>query len=121
MKITLYIPCYNAEDFIGEVLKAVFNQTVPADEVIVVDDGSTDNTSGIASGYPIRLIRHSQNRGLAASRNSAIKNSKAEFVASLDADCLPSPGWLQHLMQRVDAPGVGGVGGKLSERYSRDV
>ena len=120
MKITLYIPCYNAEEYIDDILKAVFNQTLPADEVIVVDDGSTDNTAKIASGYPIRLIRHSENRGLSASRNSAIKNSKAEFIASLDADCLPSPGWLQHLMQGLDAPRVAGAGGKLLEKYSHD-
>jgi glycosyltransferase involved in cell wall biosynthesis len=82
MKITLYIPCYNAEEYIDGVLKAAFNQTLPADEVIVVDDGSTDNTVKIASRYPVRLIRHPENRGLSASRNSAIKSSKADFVAS---------------------------------------
>ncbi len=115
MKISLYIPCFNAKNYIANVLEAVFNQKVAADEVIIVDDASTDGTAEIASRYPVKIIKHKDNRGLAAARNTAIKNINAEFIASLDADCVPEPDWLRKLMQRLDSAKAAGAGGKLLE------
>lgn len=118
MKAGLYIPCFNAEKTIQLCLEAVFRQTYPVEEVIVVDDGSTDNSIKIASAYPVKIIKHKFNQGLAAARNTAIKNIDAELVASLDADCQPSPEWLAILINKIDAPKVIGAGGKLLETQS---
>ncbi|MFH1191638.1 MAG: glycosyltransferase family 2 protein [Candidatus Omnitrophota bacterium] len=114
-KVSLYIPCYNAQATIQYCLEAVFKQRYPLKEVVVVDDGCNDKTFEIASGFPVRIIRHDKNKGLAASRNTAVKNIDAEFIASLDADCLPKAEWLENLMKRFDSSKVAGAGGKLLE------
>ena len=117
-KVSLYIPCYNADKFIDEALRGVKLQTYPVDEIIVVDDGSTDDTVAKASRYNVRIIRHGENKGLAAARNTAVTNAKNEFVASLDADCVPSADWLERLMKNCTGEKIAGVGGKLIERHA---
>jgi len=112
-QVSLYIPCFNAEKTLSACLEAVLKQTYPVAEIIVVDDGSADGTCEIASSYGVRLLRHEGNRGLAAARNTAIKNMQSDFVGSLDADCVADSGWLSQLMSRLDEPGVCGAGGKL--------
>lgn len=121
MKVGLYIPCFNAEETIQSCLEAVFKQAYPIKEVVVVDDGSTDRTIEIVSKYPVKIIRHTNNKGLAFARNTAIKNINTEFIASLDADCLPDSDWLKQLMKRFDSPKIAGVGGRLLEIYSSSV
>jgi glycosyltransferase involved in cell wall biosynthesis len=115
MKVGLYIPCFNAEKTIQLCLEAVFSQTYPIEEIIVVDDGSTDNSMKIASGYPVKIIKHMHNQGLATARNTAVKNINSELIASLDADCQAAPGWLAILVDRINTYGVVGAGGKLVE------
>ena len=117
-KVSLYIPCYNAARFIDECLGGMKRQTYPVDEIMIVDDGSTDDTVAKASRYNVSIIRHGENKGLAATRNTAVTNAKNEFVASLDADCVPSPDWLERLMKNFTGERIAGVGGKLIERYA---
>jgi glycosyltransferase involved in cell wall biosynthesis len=114
-EVSLYIPCFNAEKTIAACLEAVLKLKYPVTEVVVIDDGSADSTAGIAASYPVRLLRHGTNRGLAAARNTAIKNTQAEFVAALDADCVPNKDWLSCLMRRINVAKADGVGGKLIE------
>ncbi len=119
MKVSLYIPCYNVEKHIERCIEGALAQHYPIEEIIVVDDGSIDRTSEIASMYPVKIIRHESNKGLAAARNTGVLNAKCEFVASLDADCLPEPDWLERLMRHFDqGKDVVGIGGKLVERYT---
>jgi glycosyltransferase involved in cell wall biosynthesis len=120
-KVSLYIPCFNAAKTIQFCLEAVFKQTYPLKEVVIIDDGSTDETVEIVSRYPVRLIKHTSNQGLASARNTVIKNINTDFIASLDADCMPEPDWLKHLMSKFNSTKVAGVGGKLLERYSSSV
>ena len=115
---TVYIPCFNAARTIEQCLGAVLAQTYSIKEILVIDDGSTDETVQILSRYPVRVIRHRQNQGLAAARNSAVKNIQSEFVASLDADCIPEKNWLKHLIEQIDSSSIAGVGGKLCEAYA---
>lgn len=121
MKVSLYIPCFNAAKTIRFCLEAVFKQTHPLKEVLVVDDVSTDESLKIVSRYPVKVITHTENRGLAATRNTAIKNIDSEFIASLDADCIPEPDWLAQLMKRFNSSKIAGVGGRLLETYSSTV
>ena len=116
MKIGLYIPCYNVKGKIEEVLSAVFAQTLLPDEVVVVDDASTDNTAEIAKKYNVKIFLHNQNKGLAAARNTAIKNIKSELIASLDSDCIPEKNWLEEITRNINNENVAGVGGKLKEK-----
>jgi glycosyltransferase involved in cell wall biosynthesis len=90
------IPCYNQAHFLGEAIESVLEQTYPHYEIVVVDDGATDNTSEVASRYPgkVRLIRQ-ENRGLSGARNTGIRHSEGEYVVFLDADDRLLPGALQ--------------------------
>ncbi|MDD5115954.1 MAG: glycosyltransferase family 2 protein [Candidatus Omnitrophica bacterium] len=115
MKTALYIPCFNAQRDIRSCLDAVFSQSRQADDILVVDDGSSDTTADIAEEYPVRIIRHARNLGLAAARNSAIKNTDADLIASLDSDCLPDKDWFSYLFKRMEMPNIAGAGGKMTE------
>jgi glycosyltransferase involved in cell wall biosynthesis len=117
-KVSLYIPCYNAEEHIERCITGVLNQTYPIEEIIIVDDGSIDRTVEVLSKYPVKVIRHESNKGLAAARNTGVLNAKSEFVASLDADCLPKPDWLEKLMNQFSSTDIAGVGGRLIERHT---
>jgi len=114
-KVSLYIPCYNGGENIKLCLEGALRQTYPVEEIIVIDDGSTDGTADIASGYPVRVIKHKNNLGLAAARNTALKNINTEFVASVDADCVPQPQWLELAMDNFISEKIAGVGGRLFE------
>lgn len=120
-KVSLYIPCYNAAQTIRQGLVAVLKQTYPIEEIIVIDDGSTDNTVEIVSKFPIKLFRHKNNKGLASSRNTAIKKINTEFIASLDSDCVPDPDWLLRLMRNFASLKIAGAGGRLLESRSSTV
>jgi glycosyltransferase involved in cell wall biosynthesis len=119
--VTVVIPCFNAAHTIEPCLKAVLAQSFPLKEVLVIDDGSSDETVDIVLRYPVRLIRHQSNLGLAAARNSGLKNTRSVFIASLDADCVPQADWLKLLVEKFDAPCVAGAGGKLCEAYTSNV
>ena len=67
--LSVIVSTYNMESHLAKALEAVFAMRYPAFEVIVVDDGSADGTSDVALRYPVRLIRHADNRGLAAARS----------------------------------------------------
>ncbi len=79
-------------------------------QVIVVDDGSTDNTSEVAREHGVTVFRHETNRGLSGARNTGIRAATAPVVAFLDDDCEPEPEWARELLDAY-ADGVIGVGG----------
>ena len=115
MKIALYIPCFNVEKTLRACLEAAFHQHRPADDILVIDDGSTDMTVKIARQFPVRIIKHARNLGLAAARNSAINNTQAKLIASLDSDCRPGKDWLKYLATSINLSNVAGVSGKTVE------
>jgi glycosyltransferase involved in cell wall biosynthesis len=84
--VSVVIPCYNQAHFLAEAIESVLSQSYPHFAVIVVDDGSPDDTSEVASRYEeVRLIRQ-ENRGLSGARNTGIRHSEEEYVVFLDAD-----------------------------------
>jgi glycosyltransferase involved in cell wall biosynthesis len=84
--VSVIIPCYNHARFLGEAIESVLGQTWREFEIIVVDDGSTDNTAEVASRYPFLQYVHQQNQGLSASRNTGLRRSNGRFLVFLDAD-----------------------------------
>ena len=121
-KVTVYIPAYNAAEYLPRCLDGLINQTQPADEILVIDDGSRDAPAGIVAKYPsATLIRHETNKGLAAARNTAVRTARNELVASLDADCVPAPDWLAQLAGHFQDPSLVGIGGKLTEGIQESV
>jgi glycosyltransferase involved in cell wall biosynthesis len=85
LPIDAVIPAYNAAPYLDDSLSSILSQTRPPRSIIVVDDGSTDETVGIAQSYGARVIS-GPNRGLAEARNIGVRASTAPFVAFLDAD-----------------------------------
>lgn len=87
VKVSVIIPAYNGDRYIGEAIDGVLAQTYDDYEIIVVDDGSTDNTFQVIQQYGDRLKYLSQaNEGVAASRNLGLKASQGEYIAFLDQD-----------------------------------
>ena len=92
MRISVVIPAYNAEQTLEETLDSVVGQTCAPDEVIIVDDGSTDQTKDVAARHKLahQLVR-TANCGAAAALNTGVKASTGDVIAFLDADDLWTP------------------------------
>lgn len=95
--ISIVIPCYNSESFIKETIHSVLSQTYNSIEVIVIDDGSTDNSKAeINSINDLRLSYHYQNnKGVSEARNNGLKIAKGNYILFLDSDDIISPDFLQ--------------------------
>jgi glycosyltransferase involved in cell wall biosynthesis len=89
VKVSVIIPAYNGDRYIGEAIDSILAQTYKDYEIIVVDDGSTDNTAQVAQQYGNQIQYLSQtNQGVAASRNLGLSVAKGEYIAFLDQDDL---------------------------------
>lgn len=84
--ISVIIPTYNYGHFVSEAIDSVLAQTYPHHEIIVVDDGSTDNTAEVVCRYPETRYVKQRNQGLAAARNRGIQESRGDYLVFLDAD-----------------------------------
>lgn len=94
-RISVVIPVYNGARYLGAALDSVLGQTRPPDEVVVVDDGSTDATPAVMASYGTRIVAvRQENRGGAAATNRGIGAATGEVLAFLDADDLWLPGKL---------------------------
>ena len=110
--LSVVICSLNGATGVDRCLRALAAQTGPVElEIIVVDDGSTDDTSGVAEAHGVTVVRHATNRGLAAARNSGVRAASAPVVAFLDDDCEPEPPWARLLLAAYehDVIGVGGT------------
>jgi glycosyltransferase involved in cell wall biosynthesis len=94
VKISVVIPAYNAARFLPRCLKSVYAQTLKPEEVIVVDDGSTDNTAALAAELGAKVISR-PNSGPAAARNAGIYAAASPWIALLDADDMWAPDKLE--------------------------
>jgi len=117
--VSFYVPALDAERTIGECLKAVLSQSQLVDEVLVIDDGSRDRTAEIARDLGVRVVRHRANMGLAASRNTGFAQTRGEYVAAVDSDCVLESTWLATCMGAFTHREVAAVGGRLLEHDTR--
>jgi mycofactocin glycosyltransferase len=99
--ITVVVPAYGRTAALGRCLESLRKK-----EVIVVDDGSLDSAAvaATAAAGGARLIRHAENRGPAAARNTGLRETSGEFVAFMDSDCTADPGWLDALAAHFADP-----------------
>lgn len=97
--VSVVVPAYNRGHLIGRAIKSIMNQAYDSWEIVVGDDGSTDNTLEVLNefglGDRLRYFRHDSNRGPSAARNTALREAKGEFIAFLDSD----DEWLEDKLQ----------------------
>ncbi|MHC4911736.1 MAG: FkbM family methyltransferase, partial [Planctomycetota bacterium] len=105
--VSVIIPAYNAAKYITEAIESVLIQNYRNFELIIIDDGSTDETKDIIGSFKDDRIRYfyQANSGLAATHNAGIKNSKGAFIIKLDADDMMTPDFIaRHLMEFEQHP-----------------
>src|ERR1700730_9074258 len=96
--VSVVIPAHNAAHYVGVAIDSVLRQSHQDFEIVIVDDGSTDNTKQVVEPYlsdPRIRYRYQENRGLPGARNSGASQSQGEYLAFLDADDFFAPNALQ--------------------------
>ncbi len=101
--VSFIIAVYNGEKYIAEAIDSILKQTLPALEVIVVDDGSTDATSDVVQTYgePVKYV-HQRNAGQSAARNRGVRMARGDYIAFLDADDLVHPKKLERQLPELE-------------------
>jgi len=115
--ISVLICVYNVEKYIQRCIKSLLNQTVKDFEIIILDDGSTDNTRQLIKEFNDKRIKYFENKkniGIEKSRNKCIKlsNNKAEYVFFTDGDCIISENWIKKGLMSLKKNSYDGVEGK---------
>ncbi|CAO3430799.1 glycosyltransferase family 2 protein [Azospirillum endophyticum] len=120
--ISVIIPLYNGASYVGAAIESVLAQTLTAEEIIVVDDGSVDDGFYIASRYPGITGLQQANGGIAAARNCGLGVARGDWIALLDADDLWPTDRLELLLtEQLARPQPGIVFGATEEFISPDV
>ena len=103
-RVSVVIPAFNCGPYLGEALESVFIQTLAPHEILVVDDGSTDDTPAVLARYADRIRALPQpNAGVSAARNRALDQATGEFVALMDADDVMAPSRLERQVRAIQA------------------
>ncbi len=113
---SVVIPAYNAEATIGHCLRALATQTHPPDEVIVVDDGSTDGTAAVAREAGADQVLTLPHQGRSAARNVGIEAARGDIILFTDADCEPSPDWTEQISRPLRDPEIAAAKGVYRTR-----
>ena len=122
--ISVVIPCYNDERYLAAAIDSVLAQEHRPLEVLVVDDGSTDDSAAVARRYgsPIRVLSLQSNKGASAARNEGIKAATGHYLAFLDADDLWSEKKLECQLRAFDAaPDIDCLFGHVEQFHSPDL
>ncbi len=107
-RISVIIPSFNCARYLGEAIASVLDQGIALRDVIVIDDGSTDDTATVANGFAAVRYRHQPNQGIGAARNHGVSLAQGDLIAFLDADDMWTAGKLRaqldvlHRMPEVD-------------------
>lgn len=110
--VSVVVPAYNGVRCISGCLEALMHQTISPEsyEIIVVDDGSTDDTPGVVRRYPVRCLSQSHS-GAAAARNLGWRVARGSLILFTDADCTPAPDWIEAMCAPFKDSRVSGVKG----------
>lgn len=103
--VSVIVPLYNAAPYIGEALESIVASSYRPIEVIVMDDGSKDESRAVAEAFakthPEVIVMHQENAGVSAARNHAIREAKGEWILPVDADDKIAPDYISHAMDRI--------------------
>lgn len=110
MRLSLVIPAHNEENFIAPCLESVLAQNVQPDEIIVVDNNSTDFTAAIVQRYPVILL-HETRKGQSFARNTGFDAAKGDIIARCDADTVLPADWTERVLSSFENPEVDALSG----------
>lgn len=113
VRVTAVIPCYNGRAYVADAVRSALAQTYGSLEVVVVDDGSSDDSRDVVRsiGDPrVRLVEHESNRGIAAARNTGVRQARGDYVAFLDQDDTWYPRKLEKQVEVLDRDASGEIG-----------
>lgn len=117
-KVTVLMPVYNGEKYVGEAIESILGQTFKYFEFLIINDGSTDKSEEIIRSYKdprIRLINNERNLGLADSLNIGLKEASGEYIARMDQDDISLPSRLAKQVTFLDQhPDIGVVGSQAT-------
>ena len=99
MRISIIVPVYNNAKDLPECLSALVGSSCPTSEIIVVDDGSTDDTPIVADRMGVNVIRLGENSGVAAARNCGARHARGEILFFVDADVVVAPGAVERVVK----------------------
>ena len=104
--ISVIIPVYNVEMFLGDCIESVINQTYKYIEIVLVDDGSTDKSGAICDKYKETdgrvVVFHQRNQGLSGARNTGIRNARGSYLTFIDSDDYVSPFYVETLLMTME-------------------
>lgn len=124
-RLMCIIPSHNYEAYIERAIKSVLAQTRPADEVIIIDDCSTDNTLKIIEAYKdtptVKIVKNPRNLGLSATRNRAIMMTDAEFIVAIDSDDWCEPEYFESMLRTLESDPTLGVAYSSIHPYNEQI
>jgi glycosyltransferase involved in cell wall biosynthesis len=123
IKVSVVVPVLNQQSTIGDLLRSLAKLDYARDdtEIIIVDNGSCDNTQQMVRQYPFTLIVEPEKRSSYAARNLGISKSSGGIIAFTDGDCIVSPSWLNDLVDGFADVEVGGVAGTILHLEPRTI
>lgn len=101
--VSIIIPTYNRANIVSNAIKSALNQSYPNKQIIVVDDGSTDNTAELVKNFKDVLYFYKPNGGQASARNAGLKHSTGTYIASLDSDDIWAENFLEKCVNTLES------------------
>ena len=111
MKLSIVIPVYNEAEHLGACLEAIARQSIVPDEVIVVDNNSTDTTSMIAKSYPFVTLMNEPRQGVVHARSSGFDAARGAIIGRIDADTVLPPSWVSQVRAIFENQSISAVSG----------
>lgn len=120
--LTVIVPAYNEAESIVDTIRSIQNQTMPPDEIIVIDDCSKDNTGDLARACGVTVLRPEKNTGTkAGAQNLAMAQVTTEFIMAIDADTTLAPDAVELLLPHIQVPNTAAVCGFVLPRYVKTI
>jgi len=114
MKISVFIPVYNEEQYIAPCLKSLHDQTEFPDEIIVVDNNCTDKTLILCKQFPKVTIIKETAQGMIPARNKGFDSAKCEIIARSDADAILPPNWISEIKKQFSTQKIDALTGPIA-------
>jgi glycosyltransferase involved in cell wall biosynthesis len=115
MPLSAYVPCYNAARTVRRAVESVLAQTVPPDELLVIDDGSTDGSRDALEGLAVKVLSQPRNLGRGAARDLAMRTAAHELVLCCDATNTLDPRFVEHALSWFNHASTAAVIGRITQ------